>query len=98
MDKDQIKKLIAWLQNRISLVETGAAFIIEFDEPSAADFAAEGFTDNEIAISLESSWWGEMVSDIIETPDFAEPGASPGQVLDYARDVVHEYVAKRLNP
>ena len=98
MEKDQIKKLIAWLQTRIGLVETGAAFIIEFDEPVAADFNAEGFSDDEIAISLEAPWWGEMVSDIIETPDFAEPGASSGQVLEYARDVVHEYVAKRLNP
>ena len=37
-----------------------------------------------------------MVTDIIETPDFAEPGESPQQVLQYARDVVKEYVAKRL--
>jgi hypothetical protein len=37
-----------------------------------------------------------MVTDIVETPDYAEPGESSAQVLEYARDVVKEYVAKRL--
>jgi hypothetical protein len=47
-------------------------------------------------LTLSSDWWTEMVTDIVQTPDYAEPGEGPQQVLEYARDVVKEYVAKRL--
>jgi len=36
------------------------------------------------------------VDDIIETPDFAEPDATPTVVLGYARDVIQEYIGKRF--
>jgi len=55
-----------------------------------------GFESEAVERTLESNWWAEMVTDIVETPDFAEPDESPEQVLGYARDVVKEYVAKRL--
>ena len=41
-------------------------------------------------------WWSEMVTDVVETPEFSDPGESAEQVLEYARDVIKEYVAKRL--
>jgi hypothetical protein len=37
-----------------------------------------------------------MVTDVVETPEFAEPEDSPEQVLNYAKDVVREYIWKRL--
>ena len=40
----------------------------------------------------EAPWWDEMVTDIVETPDFAEPDEPPEQILTYARDVVKERV------
>ena len=69
---------------------------MSFAEPGAADFKAKGFDDDVLAITLESDWWQEMVTDIIETPEYAEPGESAEQILSYAKDVVSEYVRKRL--
>jgi len=45
---------------------------------------------------LNIDWWEEMITDIIETPDMCEPDESPEQVLQYAKDVVSEYVRKRF--
>jgi hypothetical protein len=36
-----------------------------------------------------------MVTDVIETPEMCESDDSPHQVLEYARDVVSEYIRKR---
>lgn len=95
MEKDDIKTLISWLQDRVSLEGRGEA-VISFAEPSADDFKARGFDDDAIAITLGSDWWPEMVTDIIETPEYAEPEESAKQILTYAKDVVSEYVRKRL--
>jgi len=95
MDIQQIKKLISWLEKRISLTDNDAN-LIKFDKPVPEDFIAAGFDDEMIEITLKASWWNEMVTDIIETPDFAEPDTSPETVSGYARDIITEYVNKRL--
>lgn len=95
MEKNDIKTLITWLQDRVSLEGIGQPVIV-FAEPGAADFKAKGFDDDVLAITLESDWWREMATDIIETPEYAEPGESAEQILTYAKDVVSEYVRKRL--
>ena len=41
-------------------------------------------------------WWDEMVTDVNETPDACDPDDPPHQVLEYAKDVVSEYVRKRF--
>ena len=97
MDKNEIKRLINLLRGRVKIGDIQPEVTIVFSEPSGDDLVAEGFGDDIIAISLKADWWSEMVADIIETPGFVEPEASPEQVLKYARDVVHEYIAKRLN-
>ena len=74
----------------------GDLVVIEFAEPSAADFEAQGFAGEAVELTLQSDWWAEMVTDIVETPEYSEPGESTEQILSYARDVVKEYVAKRL--
>jgi hypothetical protein len=38
-----------------------------------------------------------MVADIIETPEMCDPEDAPEQVLQYARDVVAEYIRKRAS-
>ena len=45
---------------------------------------------------LNAAWWDEMVKDIIETPDFCDADDPPEQVLLYARDVVMDYLRKRI--
>ena len=96
MKNDEIIRLIGWLQSRVNLGDGGDGITISFAEPNAADLRGRGFEDDVIALTLERGWWSEMATDVVETPEFAEPDESPEQVLQYARDVVSEYIRKRL--
>jgi hypothetical protein len=96
MDADEIKRLYEWIQKRVTLADTTDGIAVTFDEPNADDFVEAGFESEAIERTLNSDWWEEMATDIIETPEYAEPGEGPKQILQYARDVVKEYVAKRL--
>ena len=96
MEKNDIQKLYGWLQERVTLVREAPATAIAFDEPGEQDFRDAGFSEEAVELTLGSAWWAEMVTDIVETPDFAEPEEPPEQILTYARDVVKEYVWKRL--
>lgn len=98
MTKEEIKRLIVYVQDRVTLSGGADEISIDFAEPSEAHLRAEGFDDEMIGLTLGRDWWSEMATDIVETPEFAEPDESPEQVLQYARDVVSEYVRKRLNP
>jgi hypothetical protein len=96
VNKDEIRRLYEWLQTRVTLQAAADGPLIAFAEPAHEDFGMEGFPDELVARSLGAAWWREMVTEIIETPDFAEPDDPPEQVLGYARDVVREYIWKRL--
>ena len=96
MDKDEIRRLYEWIQGRVRLQSDGDELAIGFDEPTAGDLEAQGFSTEAVERTIGSSWWKEMVIDIVETPEFAEPEDSPEQVLNYAKDVVREYIWKRL--
>ena len=96
MDKDEIKRMYEWIQSRVTLADTSDGIAISFDEPDPEDFSDADFDPELVELTLESDWWEDMVIDIVETPDYAEPNDSADQVLEYARDVVKEYVAKRL--
>ena len=74
----------------------GKDVMMSFDVPSEADFLQAGFDRSMIALTLKADWWEEMITDIIETPDFADPNDEPAQILKYARDIVHEYIGKRI--
>jgi len=92
---DQLRAIVEYLQDKVILVTDGDR-AIAFDPPSADEMTIAGL-DGPIATSLTSApWWEEMVDDIIETPDFAEPDATPTVVLGYARDVIREYIGKRF--
>ena len=95
METDDIKTLISWLQTRVTL-DAGESVSISFAEPDAGEFSTKGFDDEVIKITLGAPWWPEMLTDIVETPEYAEPGESPEHILTYAKDVVSEYVRKRL--
>ncbi|WP_339136952.1 MAG: hypothetical protein WGN25_03340 [Candidatus Electrothrix sp. GW3-4] len=45
----------------------------------------EGLNAEGVEQGLFAPWWGEMVTDFIETPAFCEPDESPEQVLEYAK-------------
>lgn len=96
MEADEIKRMYEWIQGRVNLADATDGIAITFDEPNPEEFSGAGFGSEAVELTLGSDWWAEMTTDIVETPEYAEPGDSPGQVLQYARDVVKEYVAKRL--
>ncbi len=96
MDREKIVKLIDWLKDNVSLGGGEGGVKIIFDELDAEDFENAGFGGEIIELTLYSSWWNDMLSDLIETPDFAEPDDSPVIVLGYACDLIQEYVSKRL--
>jgi len=96
VDNADIKKAYEWIQGLVRLVPSSDDPIIAFKAPTAEDFKAKGFDDEMVNLTLQSRWWPEMVADIIDTPEFAEPDESSEQVLQYARDVVVEYFRKRL--
>ena len=96
METDEIKRMYEWIQGRVTLADAADGIAITFDEPGSEEFSGAGFGSEAVELTIGSDWWAEMTTDIVETPEYAEPGESPDQVLQYARDVVKEYVAKRL--
>lgn len=98
MTPDDLKKIMSFLKARvfISGEEADSPLQIAFDAPDLEEMTGAGLDPDGSEQILKSSWWDEMVNDIIETPDFCEPDDPPEQVLIYARDVVSDYLRKRV--
>ena len=95
-DQAEIRRLYEWLQGRVRLHQDDDEPTISYDQPTSEELAAAGFSEELIERTIRASWWSEMVTDVVETPEFAEPEDTPEQVLGYAMDVVREYIWKRL--
>jgi hypothetical protein len=95
MTADDLRAIIADLEARVSLT-CEAPPTIAFAEPTEAEMLEAGLHPDGVRQLLNAPWYPEMVEEIVETPDFCEPGDSPGQVLRYAQDVVVEYIRKRF--
>lgn len=93
---DQLRAVVRYLQLRVRLADDGSRTIV-FEPPTEAEMAAAGFDRETTRELLSAPWWTEMMDDVIETPDFAEPEESREVVLGYARDVVLEYIRKRFS-
>jgi hypothetical protein len=93
MTPDDLRLLMEYLQNRVYLSEARA---VAFDLPSQDELLAVGLHPDAVEQVLSAPWLGEMVDDILETPDFCSPDEGPDQILRYARDVVVEYLRKRF--
>ena len=85
------------LQNRVDW-DSVKRSEIRFDSPSVEELVNLGYERDDVARLLGAGWWAEMVDEIVETPDFSEPGESREVVLGYARDVISEYIRKRFQP
>lgn len=97
MERDELRAIMDFLRQRVHLKNSGAdaEVSIGFDVPTAAEMAAAGLNPEGSRRILDAPWWNEMAADIVETPDMCDPGDAPEQVLEYARDVVSEYIRKR---
>ncbi len=95
MNPDDLRSIIAWLQERVTLAQPGST-VVAFVPPGAADMEAAGLHPDGVARVRGAPWWEEMVEDILKTPGLCDPGDAPEQVLAYARDVIAEYIRKRV--
>ena len=92
---DELRAIVRYLQDRVRPAAAGER-AVAFDAPDVDAMIAAGLDEPTVRRLLAAPWWEEMVDDIIETPDFADPEESNEAVLEYARDVVLEYVRKRF--
>jgi hypothetical protein len=95
MSPDELREIMGFLRQRVRLKDGAGDAVVEFDVPTAEDMGTAGLNLEGSRRILDASWWDEMVTDIIETPEMCDPEDPPEQVLEFARDVVSEYIRKR---
>jgi len=88
---------MAFMRQRVHLKDegTGGAVGVGFELPSADEVVHAGLNADGWKQIRQAPWWDEMVADIIETPEMCDPDDAPERVLEYAQDVVSEYIRKR---
>jgi hypothetical protein len=98
MTPDDLRAIISFLKSRVSIggEKADSPIKIVFDEPDLAAMIEAGLHEEGSKEILNADWWKEMVDDIIETPDFCEPDDPPEQMLIYAKDVIEDYLRKRV--
>jgi len=98
MTPDELRAIINFLRERVQLevITDESSVAISFIAPTSREMIDSGLNPGGVRQLLQVSWWDEMVTDIIETPDFCEPEDSREQVLEYAKDVVSDYIQKRF--
>jgi hypothetical protein len=96
MTPDELKAIMDYLSERVTLSskESKNPVEITFQKPTENEMIGAGLNAEGVRRILNVSWWEDMVTDIIETPDMCDPDDSPQQVLIYAKDVVSEYIRK----
>ena len=99
MTPEDLRAIIAYLRDRVQLGSGSddTPIVIEFHPPTSEDIISAKLNAGGMDQIRKFPWWEEMATDIIETPDYCEPDDSPQQVLEYARDVVTDYLRKRVS-
>jgi hypothetical protein len=96
MTSEELRAMITYLRERVHLnPEETVSPTITFLAPSKEDMLGAGLNEEGVKWLLHVPWWKEMVSDIIETPEYCDPSDTPQQVLEYAKDVITDYIRKR---
>ena len=98
MTPEELRSMMAYLREEVRLgpKETESQIVIIFLAPTEEEMIDAGLNVRGVRRLLQAPWWDEMVKDIIETPEYCDPGDSPQQVLEYAKDVVSDYIRKRF--
>jgi hypothetical protein len=95
MTPEELRAIMNYLRDRVHL-QAEVPLTISFQTPTTDEMIQAGLNAEGTRRILAVSWWDEMVEDIIETPEMCDPEDSPQQVLEYARDVISEYIRKRF--
>ncbi len=96
MTPDDLRDIMAYLRDKVQL-ETADPIQLKFNAPTKDEMIQAGLNAEGIQQIISAAWWEEMITDIIETPDFCEPDESPEQILEYAKDVVSDFLRKRVD-
>jgi hypothetical protein len=99
MTAENLRGIMTYLKARVSLgtPTAGGEPTIIFDAPDEAEMLEAGLNSEGVSEIIKSDWWGEMVTDIIETPEMCDKEDSAEEVLEFAKDVVIEYIRKRFS-
>lgn len=75
--------MMAYLREAVRLgpKEAESPVVITFLAPTEEDMINAGLNAEGMKRLLQVPWWDEMVTDIIETPEYCDPSDSPQQVL-----------------
>ncbi len=95
MTADDLRNIMAYLRDKVQL-ETADSVQLKFNAPTKDKMIQAGLNAEGIQQIISADWWEEMITDILETPDFCEPDESPEQILEYAKDVVSDFLRKRV--
>ena len=98
MTPEELRAIMAYLRERVHLgsQEAKSPVVITFHAPTEEEMIGVGLNAEGVKRILRVPWWEEMVADIVETPDYCDLNDYPQQVLEYARDVVSDYIRKRF--
>ncbi len=98
MTPEELRAIMAYLSERVHLGPQNAKspIVITFHAPTEKDMIDAGLNAEGVKRILRVPWWEDMVADILETPEMCDPSDLPQQVLEYAKDVVSEYIRKRF--
>jgi hypothetical protein len=99
MTGEELLAIMNYLRDRVGMEPQEAmnSPVITFQAPNEEEMLSAGLNAEGTRRVLAVPWWGEMVEDIIETPEMCDPDDTPAQILEYARDVVSEYIRKRFS-
>jgi hypothetical protein len=92
---EDLRNVIAYLERQVRLADEASRSVV-FEMPSEGEMLEAGLDPDGVRRLLAVPWLSEMVSEVIETPEFCDPGEPSEQLLRYARDVVGEYIRKRF--
>jgi hypothetical protein len=95
MTPDELRAIMDYLRERVHLGEGERPVTVTFETPTEEEMLGAGLNAGGVRRILGVSWWDEMVTDIVETPDLCGTD-SRDEILGYARDVVSEYIRKRF--
>ena len=99
MTPEELRSIMAYLRDRVHLGPNDGEKPVEitFISPTAEEMIGASLNAEGVDQIRHAPWWEELVTDIIETPDYCDPDDAPQQVLEYARDVVSDYIRKRVS-
>ncbi len=98
MTPEELRAIMTYLREKVSLEprKTEGPVVISFQAPTEEEMVEADLNAEGVRRLRSAPWWEEMAVDIVETPEMCDPEDSPEQVLEYARDVVTEYIRKRF--